>query len=40
MISKISIVCGNYTLQEFSGDYLLAAVQRDFNDTKKQLFDN
>jgi len=39
MISKISIVCGNYTLQEFSGDYLLAAVQRDFNDTKKQLFD-
>ena len=24
MISKISIVCGNYTLQEYSGDYLLS----------------
>jgi hypothetical protein len=39
MISKISIVCGNYTLQEYSGDYLLAAVQRDFNGVKKDLFD-
>jgi hypothetical protein len=39
MISKISIVCGNYTLQEYSGDYLLAAVQRDFNGVKKNLFD-
>jgi len=39
MISSISITCGNYTLQEYSGDYLLAAVQRDFSDTKKKLFD-
>lgn len=39
MIAKISIVCGNYTIQEFSGDYLLASVQRDFNNTKKELFD-
>jgi len=39
MISKISIVCGNYTLQEYSGDYLLAAVQRDFTSVKKNLFD-
>jgi hypothetical protein len=38
MISKISITCGNYTLQEYSGDYLLAAVQRDFNNGKKTLF--
>lgn len=38
MISKVSIVCGNYTLQEFSGDYLLAAVQRDFSATKRDLF--
>uniref|UniRef100_A0A6C0IT88 Major capsid protein N-terminal domain-containing protein n=1 Tax=viral metagenome TaxID=1070528 RepID=A0A6C0IT88_9ZZZZ len=38
MIKKISITCGNYTLQEYSGDYLLASVQRDFNDTKKDLF--
>jgi len=39
MISKISITCGNYTLQEYSGDYLLSAVQRDFNTDKKSLFD-
>ena len=39
MISKISITCGNYTLQEYSGDYLLSAVQRDFNASKKSLFD-
>ena len=38
MISKISITCGNYTLQEYSGDYLLAAVQRDFSGQKKNLF--
>ena len=38
MISKISFTCGNYTLQEYSGDYLLAAVQRDFSNTKKELF--
>jgi hypothetical protein len=40
MISNISITCGNYTLQEYSGDYLLAAVQRDFNTDKKTLFNN
>ena len=40
MISKISITCGNFTLQEYSGDYLLAAVQRDFTGVKKTLFDN
>ncbi len=39
MISKISITCGNYTLQEYSGDYLLASVQRDFSGVKKELFD-
>jgi hypothetical protein len=38
MISKISITCGNYTLQEYSGDYLLAAVQRDYNAIKLDLF--
>ena len=40
MISKIQIVCGNYTLQQYSGDYLLAAVQRDFNSDKKALFND
>ena len=39
MISKISITCGNQTLQEYSGDYLLAMVQRDFSADKKHLFD-
>ena len=39
MISKISITCGNQTLQEYSGSYLLAMVQRDFPGTKKHLFD-
>ena len=38
MISKISITCGNYTLQEYSGDYLLASVQRDYNAIKRDLF--
>jgi hypothetical protein len=39
MISNISITCGNYLLQQYSGDYLLASVQRDFTKTKKDLFD-
>lgn len=39
MISKITITCGNQTMQEFSGAYILAAVQRDFSTEKKALFD-
>lgn len=39
MIKKISITCGNQTLQEYSGSYLLAMVQRDFPSHKKALFD-
>jgi Major capsid protein N-terminus/Large eukaryotic DNA virus major capsid protein len=39
MISNISITCGGQTLQEFSGSYLLAMVQRDFSQAKKDLFD-
>ena len=39
MISRITITCGNQTLQDFSGAYLLAAVQRDFSAEKKALFD-
>ena len=38
MISNITITCGNQTLQEFSGAYLLAAMQRDFSQVKKDLF--
>ena len=39
MISKVTITCGNQTIQEFSGAYILAAVQRDFPGEKKILFD-
>jgi Major capsid protein N-terminus/Large eukaryotic DNA virus major capsid protein len=39
MISKIEITCGNQTLQEFSGAYLLSVVQRDFSSEKKDLFE-
>jgi hypothetical protein len=38
IISKITITCGNQKLQEFSGRYLLSAVQRDFNSQKLGLF--
>jgi hypothetical protein len=39
MISKVTITCGNQTIQEFSGAYILAAVQRDFPGAKRALFD-
>jgi hypothetical protein len=39
MISKIEITCGNQTLQEFSGAYLVAMVQRDFSGAKQELFE-
>jgi len=39
MISKITITCGNQKLQEFTGQYLLSLVQRDFAGIKKNLFD-
>jgi hypothetical protein len=38
MISKVTITCGNQTLQEFSGDYILNMVRRDFSGTKIALF--
>jgi hypothetical protein len=38
MIRSISITCGNQKLQEFSGDYLLASVQRDYSAEKLALF--
>ena len=39
MVSQILITCGNQTLQQYSGQYLLSAVQRDFNGSKRALFD-
>jgi hypothetical protein len=38
MISNITINCGNQKLQEYSGEYILSMVQRDFTSEKKVLF--
>lgn len=38
MIKEVSITCGNVTLQKYSGEYLLAMVERDFSQEKKDLF--
>jgi Major capsid protein N-terminus len=38
MIKKVSITCGNQLLNEYSGNYLLAMAQRDFSNTKLDLF--
>jgi hypothetical protein len=38
LINKITITCGNQKLQEYSGQYLLSAVQRDFGGQKLDLF--
>jgi hypothetical protein len=39
MIERITITCGNQKLQEYSGRYLLASVQRDYAGVKRALFD-
>ncbi len=38
IISQVSITCGNQTLQQYSGQYILASAQRDFPGTKLALF--
>lgn len=38
MIDKITFTVGGQILNEYSGNYLLAMMQRDFSDTKKELF--
>ena len=38
IISRITINCGNQKLQEYSGQYLLASVKRDFSGSKLALF--
>lgn len=38
MIKEITITCGSQILQKYSGDYLCAMVERDFNSDKKALF--
>ena len=39
MIDEITVTCGGETLQRFTGEYLTALVQRDFSNTKKDLYD-
>ena len=39
MISRITVYCGNQEIIRYSGDYLLAQLQRDFTGTKRKLFD-
>jgi hypothetical protein len=39
MIDRITITCGNQKLQEYSGRYILASVQRDYTGSKRALFD-
>ena len=38
MISRITITCGNQTIQEYSGEYIKNMTERDFNGTKVLLF--
>ena len=38
IIRNITITCGNQQLQKYSGQYLLASTQRDFDVTKLDLF--
>jgi hypothetical protein len=38
IISRITINCGNQQLQQYSGQYILASAQRDFNAQKLALF--
>lgn len=38
IINRITLTCGNQTLNEYSGDYLLAMAQRDFTTTQFDKF--
>jgi hypothetical protein len=38
MIKEITITCGSLTIQKYTGQYLDSMVERDFTDTKKELF--
>ena len=40
MIQEVEINVGGSTLNRFSGEYLLSLVQRDFNNSKKDLYNN
>ena len=38
MIQEITITCGSLVIQKYTGKYLESMVERDFSDTKKDLF--
>jgi hypothetical protein len=38
LIKEITLTCGSYILQKYSGEYLAAMVDRDFSAEKKELF--
>jgi len=38
IIKEISITCGSFTLQKYSGQYLASMIDRDFTTEKKNLF--
>ena len=38
LIKEIEMRCGNFTIQKYSGEYLAAMVERDFDKNKKDLF--
>ena len=38
IISRVTINCGNQQLQQYTGQYILASAQRDFNAQKLELF--
>ena len=38
IIKEISITCGSFTLQKYSGQYLASMIDRDFSTEKKNLF--
>lgn len=40
IIKEVLITCGSQIVQKYSGEYLHAMIQRDFNNEKKELLDN
>jgi hypothetical protein len=38
LIKEIEVRCGNFTIQKYSGEYLAAVVERDFDKNKRELF--
>ena len=38
MIKEVTITCGGLMLQRYTGEYLMAMVERDFSEEKKKLF--